>query len=1182
MIDRWVVLAISVGYVGLLFAIAYHGDRQARARGRPASRPFVYALSLAVYCTSWTFYGSVGLAARTGYNFLPIYIGPILMFALGWPLVRRIIHLSKRHNITSIADFIAARYGKSPRLAAAVAIIALIGALPYIALQLKAVSTSFAVLMDFSELGTSLAGTSPSIPGDTALIVSVILALFAILFGTRHIDATEHNEGMVSAIAFESVVKLVAFLVVGGVVTWGMFGGIHDLAARVGSAPRLRQVFLSGIDGPTWVTMTGLAFCAILCLPRQFYMTVVESVDERDVRRAAWLFPIYLVAINIFVVPIAVAGLILFPNGAIDADMFVIALPIMGGYHAVALLAFIGGLSAAAAMVIVASVAVSSMVSNDLVMPIVLHGRRLGLAEREDMGALILNGRRVAILGSVLLAYGYYKLVGDAFALASIGLLSFAVTAQFAPALLGGLAWRGATEKGAFAGVLAGFGVWAYTLLLPALVRAGWLPHSLLVDGPFGIGLLRPERLFGLRFDPLSHGVFWSLLANVTAYVAVSVLSEPKLIERIQASAFVDSDTAPGHFGSRPAHESIRVGDLIGLVSRYLGAERAQRSFADWGARRDVVLEASALADTGLVRETERLLASAIGAPSARLVTALTLERRNLGADVAMDLLDDASAAVQHSRDILQSTLENVRQGISVFDRDLKLAFWNRHFRELLDLPPELTRVGVTLQEIIRFNALQRGHGSCRIDDVVAEELEQFVGAGDSVFQRQNSDGTVLDIRTNPLPAGGYVTTYSDITAHVQATAELAAANERLEERVRERTAALTQLNTELTKATIAAEDANRGKTRFLAAASHDLLQPLNAARLYVSSLIERQARAAVQDPLASDIARKVDASLMSVEELLGTLLDFSRLDAGALTPERRHFRLDELLDALKIEFAPLAERKGLDLRIEPTTLAVESDRRLLHRLLQNLLSNAIRYTSQGMVSMSAGSDGAHVVIHVADTGSGIPPEKHALMFQEFQHFSRGSSAEHGLGLGLSIVDRIGRMLDHPVTFRSELGRGTAFVVRVPKGQARAVRRRADIGRPRTLPALVDTVVLCVDNDTTVLDGMKTLLEGWACRVLLATNADQAADLARAERRHPDLLLVDYHLGSSVDGVQLIERLRGAYAAKLSAVLVTADRSEAVKALAIEHGLPVLNKPIKPAALRALMMRLLVAPQAAE
>ncbi len=1182
MIGSWGVLAFSIGYVGLLFAIAYYGDRRAKARGRPTSRPLVYALSLAVYCTSWTFYGSVGLAAKTGYNFLPIYIGPILLFALGWPLLRRIIHISKRHNITSIADFIAARYGKSQRLAAAVAVIAVIGTLPYIALQLKAVSTSFAVLMSFPHVGPPPTDTAPSIWGGSALIVSVILAVFAILFGTRHIDATEHNEGMTLAIAFESLVKLLAFLVVGGLVTWGVFGGFHDLAARVIADPRLHTLFLSGVDGPTWVTMTGLALLAILCLPRQFHMTVVENVDERDVRKAAWLFPLYLVAINIFVIPIAVAGLTLFPDGTVDADMFVVAVPIAAGHRVIALLAFLGGLSAATGMVIVASVAVSNMVSNDLVMPIVLHGRRLRLAEREDIGTLILNIRRISIMSFMLLAYCYYKLVGDAFALASIGLLSFAATAQFAPALVGGLIWRGATERGAFVGILVGFGVWFYTLLLPSLVQSGWLPLDFLNDGPFGIGLLRPQQLFGLRFDPLSHGVFWSLIANVTTYVVVSVMSVPKLIEHIQAGAFVDADGDPAHFGSRPWHGSIRVGDLTALVGRYLGVERAQRSFADWNLPGGAVPDPAAPAETAMVRETERMLASAIGAPSARLVMALTFDRQNLGADAALHLLDDASAAVQYNRNVLQSTFENVRQGISVFDKDLKLAFWNRHFRELLDLPPEFGRVGITLQEIIRFNAERGEYGPGDIDALVAERLEIFIGAEDMAFQRRRPNGKVLEIRTNKLPGRGYVTTYSDITEHVQATAELAAANERLEERVRERTAALTQLNAELSKAKTVAENANLGKTRFLAAASHDLLQPLNAARLYVSSLIEQQVRRPVSDTAGADLAQKIDASLASVEELLGTLLDISRLDAGALTPERHHFALGELLDALKVEFAPMAERKGLDLRIVQTTLAVESDRRLLHRLLQNLLSNAIRYTARGKVLMGVRRRGARLVIEVADTGCGIPPEKHALLFREFQHFSREPDVEHGLGLGLSIVDRIGRMLDHPVTFRTRPGYGTVFAVEVPRGDMAAVLRRPVAAWPGTLPALADLVVLCVDNDSTVLDGMRTLLEGWCCRVLLATGADQAEALVRTRWGRPDLLVVDYHLDASADGLRCIERVRAACAAEVPAMLITADRSEVIKELALARGLTVLNKPVKPAALRALMMRLMAARQAAE
>jgi Na+/proline symporter/signal transduction histidine kinase/CheY-like chemotaxis protein len=1181
MVGGWAVLALSLGYVGLLFALAYYGDRLAQARGPAKAKPIIYALSLAVYCTSWTFYGSVGLAAKTGYNFLPIYLGPILMFSLGWPLLRRIIRISKSHNITSIADFIAARYGKSQLLAAAVTVIAALGTLPYIALQLKAVSTSFEVLVDYRAVSLAPLAGQPE-PAYTALVVALLLALFAILFGTRHIDATEHNEGMILAIAFESVVKLVAFVAVGAFVTWGMLDGLGDVAARVAAGPSLQRLFLGGIDGTTWVTMTGLALLAILCLPRQFHVTVVENTDQRDLYKAAWLFPLYLIAINLFVVPIAVAGLGTFPAGA-DGDMFVLALPMAAHQEMFALIAFIGGLSAATGMVIVSSVAISNMISNDLVMPIVLHGRRLGLADRADMGKLILRIRRAAIVAIMLLGYGYYRIIADSLTLASIGLLSFAAIAQFAPALLGGLIWRGANVKGALAGIVGGFLVWAYTLLLPSLAQSGWAPIELLQHGPFDVALLRPQQLFGLRFDPLTHGVFWSLLANVGCFAAVSYFTTARVIERIQANAFIDADTMQSQFTARAWRGSIRVSDLAAVVARYLGPNRVQRSFAEFGVELGVDRPAAAEADFRLVRRAEHLLASAIGAPSARLVMALALERHNLGIDGAMRLLDDATAAIQYNRDLLQSTLENVRQGICVFDRELRLACWNSQFRDLLELPPTLLRVGVTLEEIVRFKAERGEYGPGDVERIIADRLELFVGNGDAAFQWRRPNGSVLDVRTNRMPGGGYSTTYSEVTEHVQAATQLAAANELLEQRVRERTTELTALNLELSRAKVAADEANLGKTRFLAAASHDLLQPLNAARLYVSSLLEQQLAASERAaPADRALVRKVDASLAAVEEILGTLLDISRLDGGQLLPERKDMPLGELFEALRIEFAPLAERKGLELRIVPTSLTVNTDRRLLRRILQNLLSNAIRYTLAGKVLMGARRLGARVRVEVHDTGSGIPVDKQTLVFKEFQRFAAVPGAEQGLGLGLSIVDRIARVLDHPVTFRSALGRGTAFTVRLPRGP-----RAMPMGPPRelpirALPALERTAMLCIDNEPGVLDGMQTLLQGWGCRVLLAAGLSAALQLPREVLAGLDIMIVDYHLDAEADGLRCVAALRRHAAADIPAILVTADRSETVKAAALSQGLQVLNKPIKPAALRALVMRIIATRQAAE
>ncbi|WP_425450159.1 hybrid sensor histidine kinase/response regulator [Virgifigura deserti] len=1182
MIQGWAILAFSLGYVGFLFAIAHYGDKVARARGRPTAKPVVYALSLAVYCSSWTFYGSVGLASTTGYDFLTIYIGPILMFTLGWPLLFRIVRLAKSQNITSIADFIAARYGKSQILAATITVIVVIATLPYIALQLKAVSTSFMVLTHYPAVVMPSSTGDLPIWGDTALIASVILALFAILFGTRHIDATEHHEGMMLAIASESVMKLVAFLAVGAFVTWGMFGGFGDLAARAAATPELHRLFATGIDGTTWVTMTGLAFVAIICLPRQFHVIVVENADENDIRKATWLFPAYLVAINIFVVPIAIAGLITFPDGTADGDMFVLALPIAARQEALTLIAFLGGLSAATGMVIVASVAVSNMVSNDLIMPLLLRGRRLGLSGLGDLSRLILWIRRAAILALLLLSYLHYRMIGDSAALAAIGLLSFAAVAQFAPAFLGGLVWRGATQKGALAGILLGFLIWAYTLLLPAFVRSGWLPVELLQSGPFGIGFLRPEQLFGVHFDPLTHGLFWSLFANIVGYVGLSLWSTQSSIERLQASAFADAEPGESHAGSGLWRGSITVAELQTVAARYLGAERALRSFEDFAAQHGHGLLPGVDADLHLVRHTERLLASAIGAASARLVMALALERRSLNIESAMRLLDDASAAIQYNRDLLQSTLENVRQGISVFDKNLRLVSWNRRFRDLLDLPADLGRVGVPLEEIVRFNAQRGEYGPGRVDDLVAQRLASFVDSVDTIFERRRPNGTVLEIRTNPMPGGGYVTTYSDITERVRAAAELAAANENLEQRVHERTAELTALNAELSDANAAAEEANLDKTRFLAAASHDLLQPLNAARLYVSSLIERFARnAGHADGPERALVRNVDASLGSVEELLGALLDISKLDAGALTPEVGSFALDDLFTVLKVEFMPLAEKRGLELRIVRCGLTVESDRRLLHRVLQNLLSNALRYTARGKVLMGARRAGRFLLIQVWDTGSGIPQDKQLLVFKEFQRFAIGSGTEQGLGLGLSIVERISRILDHPVSLRSELGRGTMFTLRVPRGEMTIAPPLVAPEPARFSSALDRAVVLCIDNQASVLDGMRTLLAAWSRSVRVASGLSEALEVVGDGTERPDLVIVDYHLDEG-DGIACVEALRRRLGIDLPAILITADRSDALKMRADALGLPLLNKPIKPAALRALITQTLADRQAAE
>ncbi len=1173
MLEGWVVLSAAIVYIGLLFAVATYGDRKADKGAAGSGRPVIYALSLGVYCTSWTFFGSVGQASTNGLDFLAIYIGPILMFTIGYPLLRRIVQVAKAERITSIADFIASRYGKDSRVAAVVTIIAVCGTIPYIALQLKAVSTSLETIVTRFDVGGAAAVGLP-ILGDVAFLVTIVMTAFAILFGTRHIDATEHQEGLMLAIAAESVVKLVAFLAVGLYVTFFVFGGPSAMVSTIQSTDEVVATFDSDLGGGQWIVMTTLSFFAVLLLPRQFHVTVTENNSQDELSRAAWLFPLYLVLINVFVLPIAAAGMI-FLDDSVNADSFVLALPLAFEAPVVSLIAFIGGLSAATAMVIVASVALAIMISNDLIMPLILRFAGPEGRDIRDMGRTVLMIRRSAIAAAMLLAYVYYSLAGGSAALASIGLLAFAAIAQFAPAFFGGLFWRRATARGAVAGMLAGFGVWAYTLLLPTFIESGHLPRTILEDGPFGLWLLRPQALFTFAFDPLTHGVFWSLVANAGCYVFFSLTRGPEPVERLQANIFVPPEMSPGP-QMRLLRPAITVADLKSTVAGYLGQERTDRSYARFASERGVDLNPNAPCDPHLLRYSEHMLASAVGAASSRLILSLLNERSDPKARHAHKLLDDATAALQYNRDLLQTALDQVGQGISVFDKDLRLICWNRRFRELLELPAEFGQVGTPLSALLRHNAERGAFRGPSVDAIINDRLDRLVVRQETFQEYMATTGRALEVRTNPMPDGGIVTTYSDITDRVNAARRLEEVNESLERRVRERTEELTRLNGALGDAKALAEEANLGKTRFLAAAGHDILQPLNAARLYVTSLVDR-----LETTDNAEAARNIEASLESVEDIIGAVLDISRLDTGAMKPENGPFPIADLLENVRVEFGPVAREKGLDLRVVSSSATVRSDKRLLRRVLQNLVSNAIKYTPSGRVLVGCRRQGRFVRIDVHDTGIGIDEAERIDIFNEFKRLEAGMEAARGLGLGLSIVDRIARVLGHAIELVSRPGQGSRFSIRVPLTatlpQAAVEPRLPAAGRQQ----LGGLCVLCLDNEPSILEGMRTLLEGWECRVLTAADPASAEQVILAEATPPAILLVDYHLDGT-NGIDAVTKLRWKFGADLPAALITADRSVAVRDRAADLNIGILRKPLKPAALRALLSQTLAGAQAAE
>ena len=663
MLEGWVVVLASFAYLGLLFAIAYYADQRADRGGSVVASPYVYSLSLAVYATAWTFYGSVGRAASDGVGFLPIYIGPTLMIALWWIVMRKVIRISKANRITSLADFIASRYGKSALLGGVVTIIAVIGILPYISLQLKAVSNSFAIVVRSPQIEMPAELGALPLLEDNALWVALILALFTILFGTRHLDAAEHHEGMVAAIAFESIVKLVAFVAVGVFVTFGLYGGFGELFARAAADERLAPLLtpFGGAAGgyASWVWLTILSMFAIMFLPRQFQVAVIENKDENHLKKAIWLFPAYMLAINLFVLPIAFGGRLHFPGDAIDADTYVLALPIADRQALLALVVFLGGLSAATGMVIVETIALSTMVCNDLVMPVLLRVRGLGFAERPDLTRWLLGIRRSAIVLIVFLGYLYFRLAGEAYALVSIGLISFAAVAQFAPAALGGIFWKRATRRGALAGLAAGFAVWLYTLLAPALARSGWLPIDLLEHGPFGIALLKPLALFGLGgLDQITHAMIWSMLANVGAYVFVSLADVPSVDEQHQATVFVDALRRDGA-GVRFWRGTASVPGLHNVLARFIGTGAADEAFRAFAQARGRRWPGDALvADAELVHFVEVQLAGAIGAASARIMVASAVHEEALTPDDVHEILDEASAVVLASHRLEQKSRE--------------------------------------------------------------------------------------------------------------------------------------------------------------------------------------------------------------------------------------------------------------------------------------------------------------------------------------------------------------------------------------------------------------------------------------------------------------------------------------------------------------------------------------------
>ncbi len=746
------IAAIAFGYLMVLFLIAYFADKRAKQGKSLINNPWVYSLSLAVYCTAWTFYGSVGRAAESGLGFLPIYLGPTLMAALFFLVLRRMVRICRNQRITSIADFIGSRYGKSTLLAGVVTVIAVLGIIPYISLQLKAISSSYTIMTgDLSAMQAGWEQAGGFFLTDTAFYVTLVLGLFTILFGARELDASEKHEGMVAAIAFESVVKLLAFIAAGLFVVFVMYGSPAELFRAAWAKPEMRDLFSTGAGTELqrdWIWLTILSMPAILLLPRQFQAAVVENVNEDHIRSAAWMFPLYLLVINIFVLPIALAGLMHPGLQGVDADSFVLSIPLIEGQNLLAILVFTGGLSAATSMVIVATIALSTMLSNDLIMPALLRSPRLGLLKQQSPGKLILLIRRVGIIVILLLAYLYFRFIGEDYSLVAIGLVSFAAVAQFAPALFIGMFWYGATRTGALAGIVSGFLIWGYTLVIPSVAGLSPLLLELTQNGPWGIELLRPGQLFGITgYSTVAQSVFWSLSVNTLLLLVFSAFSRQTPLELSQAALFVEGKTIEDtHAADRDSETT--VGTLKTILVRFLGDVKASETIAAYEATNSALPAADQPAPQMFIRHSEKQLAGAIGSSSARLLMAMEVRQKPMSMIEIRGILDETRQVLQYSRQ-LQETSEELRQA-------------NEKLRQLDEMKDEfvatvthelktpLTSIRA-LTEILRDTPDVKEADRTRFLDIIGKETERLTRLINQLLDTQKANTGTFEIESVAL-----------------------------------------------------------------------------------------------------------------------------------------------------------------------------------------------------------------------------------------------------------------------------------------------------------------------------------------------------------------------------------------------------------------------------------------------
>lgn len=1117
-----IALAIAL-YLVLLVIVGWRADRRA-SEAAARWRGVRYGLSLATLCSAWTYFGAVGDASEGSWLFIANAIGPIIALTLLAPVWRRIAVLAKQENVGSLADFLAARFGKSRALGILATLVATLAALPYIALQLAVLAHVWAF---------AVGGRASGADSTSALVMLALLAILAVAFGTRRPSLTQHSRGFVSMIAVEAVVKLGGLLAVAALVAVLLHeradGGIEPALALV---PPLPTTAL-----PSFIMLSILCTITAFTLPRQFHLGFVTLETTDDIKVASRVVPAYftLWVVATLVIALGIRSHLGMPGQSPYLQM--LAIPLLQGHTAIAALALLGGLSAGGAMVVVELTAISAMVSNEIVLPLGARWLHRRLAEN-DVGAAIVLVRRIVIVVIAALAWAYYGGVRGVQGPTELGLTALTASAQLVPPLIGGIYWRRGHAHGAIAGVSAGIAVWLVAIAAPAFAQ--------------GDGLGR--ALWPVAAMPWANAaIALSLMANSLCFVVFSLRAQPRLIDAIQANSFVLQSAAPGQ-GGRP-EIGASVADLRRLLAQFLGRAEADRTLDQFARQaRSLPPDDAQPVSAAMVRAAERVLAGVIGASSARNVVAIAMAVGGRDAEEIGRILDEASHAVQFSRELLQTTLDSLPQGVCVLDGEGLLVAWNARSLDLLGLPAKAVSVGAVavgrpLADLLALAEIDR------LDPAWREWRAGQASRRAMQADMRPASGRMLSLAGKPLAGGDYLLTLADVTDLKQAERVLTQDRTMLEQRVEERTRALTEANAALEQARRDAEQATGAQRRFVAAASHDLVQPMHAARLFIGNAMLAAVTADQRDLLA-----KADQAVEGAHRMLQALLTLSQLELGALQPRKDAVDAAALMRALAAEFEPVARARGLQLVVMPTRLWLHSDRDLLRSILQNLLVNALRYTPHGRIVMLARRRGGMVRLEVRDSGVGMSDAQLPLAFREFSRLAEGQVLAEGTGLGLSIVARIAAALGHGVEVSSRKGVGSVFSVIVPASLP-AKARVAPVQAPADLAGMA---VLCVDDDPDILQAIGALIERWGGAVTRCAGVGEVPPGMAW-----DAAIADYQLDDG-NGLDLLRDLAGRCPLR---ILVTAtpggDWAQDLPA----EGICLLAKPAPPLALQALLVQ---------